>query len=80
VQAYDFSPVRNILHVFQPISQSQGFDFSPVTKKTGFIYFSRRQAKPAPNGGQLKMQNSKLKMKRAADGGASDTIKHNKTR
>ena len=23
--------------VFRPISQPQGFDFSPVTKKTGFI-------------------------------------------
>ena len=37
VQIYDFSPVRNILHVFQPISQPQEFDFSPVAKRTGFI-------------------------------------------
>jgi hypothetical protein len=36
LQVYDFSPVIGIFHVFSrifhPISQSQGFDFSPVTR------------------------------------------------
>jgi hypothetical protein len=33
LQVSDFSPVRTVFHVFHPISQPQGFDFSPVTKK-----------------------------------------------
>jgi hypothetical protein len=31
-ETYGFSPVRIVLHVFHPISQPQGFDFSPVTR------------------------------------------------
>ena|ERR1700722_1213281 len=31
-QVAGFSPVRTVLHVFHPISQPEGFDFSPVTK------------------------------------------------
>jgi len=33
LQVIGFSPVRTIFQVFHPISQPQGFDFSPVTKK-----------------------------------------------
>jgi hypothetical protein len=34
-KVYDFSSVRTVFRVFHPISQPQGFDFSPVREKAG---------------------------------------------
>jgi hypothetical protein len=46
VQVFDCSPVRAVFDVFRPISQLQGFDFSPVTHIPG-ENFSRRQGASA---------------------------------
>jgi hypothetical protein len=49
VQAYDFSPLRTIFHLFHPISQPQGFDFSPVTPNSPEKNVEdRKQGEPAP--------------------------------
>jgi hypothetical protein len=35
LQVIDFSPVRTIFELFDPISQPEGFDFPPVTRIPG---------------------------------------------
>ena len=52
MQAADFSPVITNIHLFQPISQLQGFGFSSVTGFPRTFYL--RQAEPAP----IEMGNS----------------------
>jgi hypothetical protein len=64
LQAADFSPVRTIFDVFRPISQPQGFDFSPVTKKQPEKF----------SGSENKMRDSKpsTKLFRSAEAAADE--------
>jgi hypothetical protein len=44
VQVADFSPVITNFHDFRPISQLQGFGFSPVTGFPGILFICGRQS------------------------------------
>jgi hypothetical protein len=62
LQVFDFSPVITIFHifspVFHPISQPEGFDFSPVTQKNRDKRFRGKKMKCEVNANRSLIGNS----------------------
>jgi hypothetical protein len=56
LQVFGFSPVRIKLRVFRPISQLEGFDFSPVTEKAPGkkgLFLGRQSLHPIRSGARV---------------------------